>query len=233
MRAGIARQAIEIRAVTARRSLELSSAPAASKASAYSSMPACAEKMPAQPQARFLGAARVRRAVGAEEEARAAAGHGAQQRRAIGFRLEHRQAVVMRAHAAREQRVAVHQQVLRGDGGGDAGAARLTRTRTAARVVMCSNTMRRLGWRSRERRQHLIDEARLAIEHIHLGSVTSPCTCSTIDSSAMRSSTASSVAHVRDAGVRVGGGAGRIEFAAVDRSRWPWRARSPPARSRR
>jgi hypothetical protein len=36
--------------------------------------------------------------------------------------LEHRQAVVVRAQAALEQGVAVQEQVLRGDGGGDPGA---------------------------------------------------------------------------------------------------------------
>src|SRR5256886_12659288 len=48
----------------------------------------------------FLGVARVRRAVGAEKQPRAAARHGAEQRRAVSFRLERRQAVVVRTQAA-------------------------------------------------------------------------------------------------------------------------------------
>ena len=61
----------------------------------------------------FLGVARVRRAVGAEKQPRAAARHGAEQRRTVGLGLEHRQAVVVRTQAAGEQCIAVHQQVLR------------------------------------------------------------------------------------------------------------------------
>ena len=50
----------------------------------------------------FLGVARVRGAVGAEEKTRIAARHDRQQRLAIGFALEHRQAVVVRTDPAVE-----------------------------------------------------------------------------------------------------------------------------------
>ena len=46
------------------------------------------------------------------------AGNGSYQRGAVGFAFQHRQAVVVRAHAADQQIVAVKQQVLRGNGGG-------------------------------------------------------------------------------------------------------------------
>src|SRR6185437_2928778 len=66
---------------------------------------------------RFLRAARVRRAVCAEKEAGIAAGDDLQKRAPVRFRLEHRQAIVMRADPAIEQRVAIHQQMLRSERG--------------------------------------------------------------------------------------------------------------------
>jgi hypothetical protein len=65
---------------------------------------------------------RVRRAVGAEEEARLAAGRRLEQRRAIGLGLEDGQAVEVRADAAFENRVAIVQQVLGRDRRGDTRA---------------------------------------------------------------------------------------------------------------
>src|SRR5690606_23364730 len=66
----------------------------------------------------LLQVGRVRRAVGAEEETVAAAGGRRDQRAPVLLALEHRQAVVVRANAARENGVAVVEQVVRGDGGG-------------------------------------------------------------------------------------------------------------------
>ena len=52
---------------------------------------------------------------------RVATGGRLQQRRAMGFALQHRRAVVVRPDAALEQRIAIEQQVMRGDGGGHVG----------------------------------------------------------------------------------------------------------------
>src|SRR6185503_20961521 len=65
---------------------------------------------------RFLLLARMWRAVGAEEEFRVAGGRGLDQRLAVLLALQHRQAVVMRTDAAHEERVAVEEQVVGGDG---------------------------------------------------------------------------------------------------------------------
>jgi hypothetical protein len=61
----------------------------------------------------FLGVSLVRRGVRAEEKSPMAAGRRLEQRLPIGFSLEHRQAVKMRADAAAEHLVAVVEQVLR------------------------------------------------------------------------------------------------------------------------
>ena len=66
-----------------------------------------------------LALPRMRRAVGAEEELRVAGGGRLDQRLAVLLALEHRQAVVVRPDAAEEERVAVQEQVVRGDGGRD------------------------------------------------------------------------------------------------------------------
>ena len=59
----------------------------------------------------------VRRAVRAQEELLAAAGSGLHQRQTMGFALQNRQAVEVRAHAAQKDGVAVEQQMLGRDGG--------------------------------------------------------------------------------------------------------------------
>ncbi len=101
--AGIARQAVKIG-----RQKNWQSPPVCparrrcSKASAYSSMAACAVYRPAQPQALSLAPRCVRGAVGAEEQFRVAAGGRLQQRLAVLLALQHRQTVVVRANAATE-----------------------------------------------------------------------------------------------------------------------------------
>ena len=67
----------------------------------------------------FLGVARMRCAVGAEEKLGIAAHRRLDQRLAIFLTLEYRQAVVMGPDAARKQRIAVEQQMVRGDGSRD------------------------------------------------------------------------------------------------------------------
>ena len=72
----------------------------------------------------FFGVLRVRRGVGAEEEfVRLRTGYGFEQGLAVAFAFEHGQAVVVRVHAAHQEVVAVEQQVLRGNAGGEVVAA--------------------------------------------------------------------------------------------------------------
>ena len=102
----------------------------------WRSLPACPARPPRRRQSRrvpshagrcstsatagmLLQAARMRRAVRAQEEARTAAGGGRDQGLAMRLALEDGQTVPMRPHATLEDRVAVVQQMLRRDGGGD------------------------------------------------------------------------------------------------------------------
>ena len=110
--------------------------------------------------------------------------------------------------------------------------ARLPRTKsTAARVVMCSNTTRSAGSALGERRQHALDEARLAIEHVdrRVGDLAVHLEHHAELGHAREHRL--DAAYVGDAVLRVGGGAGRVELAAVHDSRSPGRARSRPAAS--
>ena len=178
----------------------------------------------------LLRSRRMRRAVGAQKEARRAGGHGLEQRGPMRLLLEHRQAVVMRPDAADEQRIAIHQQVLRRDGGGDAVACADARTRTAARVVMCSNTMRSCGWRAVQRRQHALNEARLAIKHIDRRIGHFAVHLQHHAELAMCASTPSRRREIGDPGLRVRRGTGRVELHPGDEPARAWRSRSPRAR---
>src|SRR6185437_8971998 len=117
---------------------------------------------------RFLRAARVWRAVRAEEESRIAAGDDLRERAPVSFRLEHGQAVVMRADSPIEQRIAIHQQMLRSESGCDAraGAAHEFRGGASGDVLEDDPQARKT---CDQRSQHIVDEARFAIEHIDRG----------------------------------------------------------------
>src|SRR3954463_3377381 len=67
----------------------------------------------------LLRALRMGRTIGAEEELRVAGGRRLDQRLAMLLAFEDREAIVMGTDAAQEERVAVHEQVVRSDGGGD------------------------------------------------------------------------------------------------------------------
>ena len=119
----VARQAVEVRAVEGGKGLELLERPGgleglARTARCRRARRRCRRSRRRSPWRRApcgaLSVPRNRRGVPPATASSSAA------RCALG--LEHRQAVVVRAHAAGEQRVAVQQQVLRGDGGGDPGA---------------------------------------------------------------------------------------------------------------
>jgi hypothetical protein len=110
---------------------------------------------------------RVRRAVRAQEEAGIAARGGFDQRDAIGLGLQHRQAVVMRANAACEDRCAIEQQVLRRDGRANPCARTAHELHGLLRGDVLEHDAQ-LGKTLHHRLEHLVYEPRLAIEHIHV-----------------------------------------------------------------
>ena len=145
-----------------------SSAPSSSKTCAQAGERHRRREDPGAAAGRLLGALRVRRAVGAEEEARIAAGRGPTQRQPVPLALDDRQAVVVRPDAADEQVVAVQDQVVDGDRRRRRSPRASTKA-TPSAVVTCSSTMRSSGSARAERRQHPLDEDRLAVEDVDLG----------------------------------------------------------------
>lgn len=113
----------------------------------------------------FLGVAGVRRAVGAEKETRVCARRDCEQGCTIPFALEHGQAVVVRAEAAVEQRVAIQQQVLRRDGGGDARARALHELGRGARRDVLEHHLEARHALD-DAAQHAVDEDVLAVEDV-------------------------------------------------------------------
>ena len=155
-------------------------------------------------------------------------GRGRDQRAPVLLALEHRQAVVVRPDAAGEDRVAVVEQVVRGD--------RRRRAAAAPRRTYCARLARgdvlEHDLQARESRAAAASAARSMktasrSKTSTSGSVTSPCTSSSRPSRCIASSVAVGLAQVGDAGVAVGGGAGRIELDRDDAGR------RAPRRSRR
>ena len=154
---------------------------------------------------------RVRRAVGAEEKPRRAAGGRLHQRLAVLFALEHRQAVVMRAQAAAEEGVAVVQQVVRGDGGAGKQVALLHVLHGFARgdVLQHDLEFREIAPQGYEL---LLDEHRLAVEHIDTGVGDLAVHQQRHAGALQRLQRRVGVAQVSHAGVAVGGGTRRVEL---------------------
>ena len=165
--AGVARQAVEVGAVEAGEGFE--PVERAGRVEGLGVQLERAERRVAAGAAAgvLLQVRGVRRAVGAEEEASAAGGRRLDQRPPVLLALEHRQAVVVRPDAAGEDRVAVVEQVMRGDGRGGVAPASAHVLR-ASRVVMCSNTIFRPGKARRSGDQLRVDEDRLAVEQVDL-----------------------------------------------------------------
>ena len=84
---------------------------------------------------------------------------------------------------------------------------------SAALVVMCSNTMRRLRVALGERLQHRLDEARLALEDVHrrIGDLAVHLQHQVELRHALEHPV--QARDIGDAGLRVRGGAGRVELA--------------------
>ena len=134
MRVIVARQAVEIGAeMTGERLQPIEAARPIRTLRRTARCAACAVNMPAQPQAFSL----VARSCGALSVPRKKRGlplvAAAEQRLPIALALQYRQAIVMRPDAARKNRIAIVQQMLRRDGRGDAGAARRRRIRPRVR----------------------------------------------------------------------------------------------------
>ena len=117
---------------------------------------------------RFLGVAWVRRAVGAEEEARIAAGRRLHQGGAVGLAFQDRQAIVVRVEAAGEQRVAVQQQVMRGDCGRQVGRGGGDVLGRVARGDVFQHHAQGREARA-QRHQVAFDEHALAVEDVDRG----------------------------------------------------------------
>src|SRR6187431_1890282 len=110
----------------------------------------------------------MRRTVGAEEESCIAGGHGIQQGHAVALALQYRQAVVMRADAASEQRIAVQRQMLRSDGCRDALLLRADEFHRGTGGHMFEHDAQ-LWQPCAQRYEHIVDETCLAIEYVNLG----------------------------------------------------------------
>ena len=175
----------------------------------------------------FLQRRRMRRAVGAEEKAVAARCGRGHQRLAVHFALEHRQAVEVRPQAAHEQRVAVVEQVVGGDGGGGeaVGAGHVLGGFAGGDVF---EHHLQLGEVAPQRRHHAVDEHGLAVEEVDLAighlAVHQQQQAGALHGLQRRVG----LADVGDAGVAVGGGAGRVELER-HHTGIAWRAGSRPA----
>ena len=146
---------------------------------------------------RFLGAARVRRAVRAEEEARVARSRGLDQRLAVALALQERQAVQVRPQAAREHRAAVEEQVLRRDRRGDAFGRRRARTR---RRRGSSRARARCAAAGGARASGASSRSMKSLSRSYGSTsppVDSPCSCSTTSRSSMRASDAFAAARAK------------------------------------
>ena len=159
----------------------------------------------------LLQVRRVRRAVGAEEELRAARGGRGHQRAAVFLALEHRQAVVVRAQAAGEDGVAVVEQMVRGDRGGHVRAGLGDILRRVAGGDVLEDDLQ-LGEGIAQRLHHLLDEASLAVEDIdgRIGHLAVDQQQQALALHHLQRRVG--LADVGDARVAVGGGAGRVEL---------------------
>ena len=151
------------------------------------------------------------RRIGAEEEAAVAGGRGLHQRLPVLGALGDRQAIEMRLDATDKNRVAVDHQMMRRDGGGEAGVGGKHNVHRLFRCGVLQNDAqgREAG---AQRNEHPLDEHRLAVEDIdrrigdlamdeqrHVGRL-------------HRLQNAGHLGDIGDAAVGIGGGAGGIEL---------------------
>ena len=157
----------------------------------------------------------VRRAVGTQEEFGAAAGGGFDQRQAVGFALEHRQAVVVRADAAGEDGVAVVQQVLGGEGGGGEVVGIAHVLGSFARGDVLKHNFQR-GEVAAQRDELLVDEGGFAVEQIDVGAGDLTMHQQQHVGALHGFQRLVDLAQVGHACVAVGGGTGGIELGGYD-----------------
>ena len=164
----------------------------------------------------FLQRIGMRGAVGAEEIAWVARGRGAAERQPVFFAFGDRQAVVMRTDAAREDVVAVQDQVVGGDGGCDIGTlGGVGHTFFGGDMLHHHAEFRQA---LAQRVQHGVDEHRLAVEDVNLG-------CRDLAMGAERQADFGHflqhlhhLGQIPHAAIRVGGGTGGIEFDRLDQT---------------
>ena len=115
----------------------------------------------------------------------------------------------MRADAACEHRIPVHQQVVRGDGGGDVGRGRGHVLHRLARGDVLEHQPQ-AGKALRDLRQHRVDERLFPVEHIHLrvGDLAVEQQGQARFFHDLQHSEA--VLEARHAGIGIGGGTGRV-----------------------
>ena len=162
----------------------------------------------------FFAPGGVGRRVGAEKEAWAAGGGGAQQGFLVRVALQHRQAVVVRANAAHQHVVAVEQQVVRGDGCRDIARCRADKVhRIGGGDVFQYHAQP--GEALHNRRQVAIDEHLFPIENVH--AVVGDLTVDKQRQVCVLHGFQRGVEGFQfsDAGLRVGGGAGGVQFHRV------------------
>ncbi len=116
----------------------------------------------------FLVVPGMRGGIGAEEEFRIARGRGLAQRGAVVPALGHRQAIGVRAHAALEQGIAVEAQVMRRDRRRDVRPGVADELHRVRRGDMLQHHLKPRKV-PQQRRQHLLQERRLAVEDVDVG----------------------------------------------------------------
>ena len=152
--------------------------------------------------------------VGAQEKARVAAGGRLQQRLAVLLALEHGQAVVVRADAAGEDGVAVVEQVVGGNGGGQPFISLCH----VLGGVFGGDVLEHDGQRRKvapQRREHAFDEDGFAVKQVH-GRVGHFAVHEQLQPQALHGlQRGPGLAQIGHARVAVGGGAGGVELEGV------------------
>ncbi|CAM2144453.1 hypothetical protein PT2222_160049 [Paraburkholderia tropica] len=168
---GAARQAVEVRTEEAREAFEL-----VERARVVERFGVELERVQRRVATRaaagvFLQALRVRRAVGAEEEARVARRGRLDQRHAMRLALEDRQTVIVRTDAALENRVAVVEQMVRRDRRAEQAGRGVIGADVIDGVLRRDVLEHHLQARevAAQRRHHAVDEDLLAIEQVDVG----------------------------------------------------------------
>ena len=153
----------------------------------------------------------VRGAIGAQKELRRAAGGRFNQSEAMDFALEHGQTVVVRTNATGEDRIAVVQQVMRGNGGGGetVSRARIVRRLTRGDVLHHDFEFREIA---PQRDELGVDENGLAVEQVNIAGSHLAMHQQQQALSLHRFQRSVRLAEVRHARIAVGGGTGRVEF---------------------